>query len=107
MLTKTDIEKYFTAEKQESIVFLVLGIIAIATAIIFLFFIKNNCSRGAAIPALVIGLMMAIVGYTIYTRSDTDRIRVVYAYDMNPQELTTKELPRMQVVKKISLFTDG
>lgn len=105
MLTKADIEKYFIAEKQESIVFLMLGFAAIIAAMIFLFFIKNNFSRGAAIPALVIGMMMAVVGFTIYNRSDKDRARVVYAYDMNPYDLKNKELSRMQAVgKKFILY---
>jgi hypothetical protein len=39
-----------------------------------------------------------IAGFTVYKKSDGDRIRNVYAYDMNPQELRDKELPRMQKV---------
>ena len=43
---------------------------------------------------------MGIVGYTVYKRSDDDRKRNVYAYDMNPSELKEKELPRMKTVMK-------
>ena len=42
MLTKTDIEKYFFAEKQENLFFLMIGVIAILLAIAFNFFLKNN-----------------------------------------------------------------
>ena len=55
---------------------------------------------GAAIPLAVIGLLLAMVGYTIYKRSDNDRIRNVYAYDMNPAELKEKEIPRMKTVMR-------
>ncbi len=100
MFTKTDIEKYFTAEKSESIVFLSIGIAGVLAAIIFFFVIKTNFYKGAAIPLLLFGLLMGVVGFTIYKRSDADRIRNTYAYDMNPQDLKAKEMPRMQTVMK-------
>ncbi len=100
MFTKTDIEKYFTAEKSESIVFLSIGIAGVLAAIIFFFVIKTNFYKGAAIPLLLFGLLMGVVGFTIYKRSDADRIRNTYAYDMNPQDLKTKEMPRIQTVMK-------
>lgn len=100
MFTKTDIEKYFTGEKNESLVFLSLGIAGVIAAIVFFFALKTNFYKGAAIPLLLIGLLLGIVGFTVYNRSDNDRKRNTYAYDMNPQELKTKELPRMQTVLK-------
>ena len=42
MFTTADKEKYFNAEKQESLLFVIIGIAAIITAIIFLFFIKTT-----------------------------------------------------------------
>jgi hypothetical protein len=100
MFTKTDIEKYFNAEKSESLVFLLIGIAGIIAAISFYFFVKENFYKGAAIPLLLIGLLLGIVGFTVYKRSDADRIRVVYAYDLNPSELKQKEIPRMETVMK-------
>ncbi len=100
MFTKADIEKYFNAEKAESWVFMAIGIAGIIAAIVFFFFIKTNLYKGAAIPFLVIGLMLGVVGFTIYKRSDADRMRNVYTYDMNPAELKEKEIPRMQTVIK-------
>jgi hypothetical protein len=100
MFTKTDIEKYFNAEKSESLLFLLIGIAGIIAAISFYFFIKTNFYKGAAIPLVLIGLLLGIVGFTVYKRSDADRIRVVYAYDLNPSELKQKEIPRMETVMK-------
>lgn len=100
MFTKTDIENYFLAEKRESLLFVCIGIGAILTAIIFFFFLKINFYKGASLPFVFIGLLLAVVGYTVYKRSDSDRMRNVYAYDMNPSELKNKELPRMKTVMK-------
>ena len=100
MFTKTDIEKYFLAEKQESLLFLLIGIAGIITAIVFFFFLRTNFYKGAAIPFLLIGLLLGLVGYTVYKRSNEDRKRNVYAYDMNPSQLKDEELPRMKTVMK-------
>ena len=99
MLTKTDIEKYFIAEKQESLVFLVIGIAAIVVGLIFYFAMKTQVYRGAAIPLLILGLVQAIAGYAVYVKSDDQRVSQVYAYDMNPDQLKTIELTRMRKVK--------
>jgi hypothetical protein len=100
MFTKTDIEKYFNAEKGESWVFIAIGIIGIIAAIIFFFVIKTNFYKGAAIPLVLVGLLLGVIGYNVYKRSDGDRTRNVYAYDMSPGELKEKELPRMETVMK-------
>lgn len=100
MFTKADIEKYFTAEKQESLVFLIVGGAAVVAALVFFIVYKTSFLKGMAIPFAVFGLLFAIVGYTVYKRSDDDRKRNVYAYDMNPTELKEKEIPRMQKVMK-------
>ncbi len=100
MFTKADIERYFNAEKQESLLFVLIGVAGIITAIVFFFFLKTSLYKGAAIPMLLIGLLLGVVGYTVYKRSDSDRQRNVYAYDMNPSELKEKELPRMKTVMK-------
>jgi membrane protein implicated in regulation of membrane protease activity len=100
MFTKADIEKYFNAEKQESLLFLFIGIAGIIAAIVFFFFLKTSFYKGAAIPLLLVGLLLGVIGYAVYKRSDGDRKRNVYAYDMNSSELKEKELPRMKTVMK-------
>jgi hypothetical protein len=100
MFSKADIEKYFIAEKSAGGLFITIGLMAIVIAIIFFFFLKTGFYKGTAIPLIVIGLLSGIVGYTVYNRSDSDRMRNVYAFDMNPSELKEKEIPRMQTVKK-------
>jgi uncharacterized membrane protein len=100
MFTKTDIEQYFVGEKQESLLFLGIGIVALVLATAFFFFVKTPFYKGMAIPLLLVGALLGVVGFTVYKRSDADRIRNVYAYDLNRLELKTKELPRMETVMR-------
>jgi uncharacterized membrane protein len=100
MFTKADIEKYFNAEKAESLLFLGIGVAGMIVALVFFFYIKTSFYKGAAIPLALVGLLLGVVGYTVYKRSDSDRIRNVYAYDLNPGELKEKEIPRMETVMK-------
>jgi hypothetical protein len=100
MFSKTDIEKYFIGEKQESWVFMAIGIAGILLAIIFFFILKSNLQKGMAVPLFAIGLLLAVVGFTVYKRSDQQRVNNVYAYDMDPAKLKNEELPRMKKVMK-------
>lgn len=105
MFSKADIEKYFIAEKQESLLFIIISVAAIILAAIFFVGLKTSFYKGAALPLLLVGLLLGIVGYTVYTRSDVDRTRNVYAYDMNPNDLRDKELPRMEkVIKNFAVY---
>ena len=104
MLTKEAIEKYFLAEKAESWIFMAIGIAGIVMGIIAVFFLKTSFYKGLAIPLVLVGLLLGIVGFTVYKRSDEDRIRNVYALSMNPGALKEKELPRMEVVMKNFVF---
>lgn len=98
MFTKESIEKYFLAEKAASWIFIAIGIAGITAAIVAFFFLKTSFYKGVAIPLILIGLLVGIMGFTVYKRSDEDRKRNVYAFGLNPGELKEKELPRMKVV---------
>lgn len=97
------IHKYFVAEKQESLLFLVVGITAIALSMVFFFFMKTAPSffRGAAIPLVLVGIIQLVVGYTVFARSDKQRIDIAYNMGIEPLKFTkSKELPRMEAVMK-------
>ncbi len=102
MLTKSDIEKYFMAEKNLGLLFIILGAVAIIAAIIFFFVMKTSWHKGVAVPFVVIGILQLLIGFNVYKNSDIQRKENVYAYDMNPTRLKEKELPRME--KAISTF---
>lgn len=97
------IYKYFIAEKQESLLFLIVGIVAVLLAVVFWFFIKSNPSffKGAAIPLLAIGLIQLVVGYTVYSRTDKQKTDVAYNLGMEPFNYVKQtEQPRMKTVMK-------
>ncbi len=106
MLEQRDLNfiyKYFMAEKQESLLFLIFGIAAIMLAILFFIFIRSNppLYKGAAIPLLVIGIIQCTVGFTVYSRSN-DQMKVI-AYNMGIEPVLyakQTELPRMKKVMK-------
>ncbi|MEY2901338.1 MAG: hypothetical protein RLY89_444 [Bacteroidota bacterium] len=100
MLTKTLIEKYFLAEKNESLLFMAIGFLAIVLAVLGWLYFKTSFWKGASIPFLAIALIQLIVGYTVYSRSDEQRVDMVYSLDMNPDQITNVELPRMEVVNR-------
>ena len=97
------IQKYFTGEKNESLLFLLIGMTALLAAVVFFFFIKTNPSfyKGMAIPLFIIALIQLTVGYTVYARTDKQVADIAYKIGMEPVQYTkSTELPRMQTVKK-------
>ena len=100
MFSKPDIEKYFMAEKQESLVFIIIGLLAVLAAIYFLFFHHSAFGKGISIPLLLIAAIQITVGVTVHKRSDQQRIDNVYCYDLDPSKLRNEEVPRMVTVMK-------
>lgn len=97
------IHKYFIAEKKESLLFLIMGIAAVLLSVVFFFMMKTNLFfyKGAAIPLLLIGLIQMTVGYTVWARSDKQRVDIAYKMGMDSVGFTkNEELPRMKTVKK-------
>ncbi len=97
------IYRYFTGEKQESLLFLIIGIVAVLLALGFWFFIKSNPSffKGAAIPILAIGLIQMVVGYSVYSRTDKQRTDIAYNIGIEAVSFVKHtEMPRMKKVMK-------
>jgi hypothetical protein len=95
------IYRYFTAEKQESLLFLIVGIVAVMLAVVCWFFIKSNPNffKGAAIPLLAIGLIQMVVGYSVYSRTDKQKADIAYNMGMDAANYVKHtELPRMKTV---------
>lgn len=103
MFSKPDIERYFVAEKKGGSLIIFISVIAIVAALTLVFVLNTSFHRGIAIPMTGIGIIFLVAGFVVYRRSDGDRKRLVYAFDMNPSELQTEKL-RMEKVMKQFVF---
>ena len=95
MFTKTDIEGYFSAFKNEQIFLIVLGAIALIVAIEFFAGIKTQWHKGFALPLAVFAIINLGAGISNYKKADFLKVRNTYNYDLHPELLRTKELPRV------------
>lgn len=94
------IEKYFSSEKQESILFVLVGIIGIAISSYFLVKMKRPFYIGMAYPLIAIAFIQIVVGSTVYVRSPKDIARVTLILHTEESSIQTEEIPRMEVVMK-------
>ncbi|MFN9519840.1 MAG: hypothetical protein ACK574_08920 [Bacteroidota bacterium] len=90
--------KYFNGEKAESYIFIAIGVIALATALYFIFVLKTSFWRGVAIPFILVALLEFVVGYTIVNRSTNDITRVEAFIQNEPHNIQNLEIPRMEKV---------
>ena len=91
---------YFTGEKAESYIFLVLGIVGIVIGC-YLFWVRcSSFWKGFAIPLIVVALLEIIVGGTLIYRSPKDIIRVENYILNERSKILTDEIPRMEKVMR-------
>ncbi|WP_439554096.1 hypothetical protein [Flavobacterium macrobrachii] len=111
-----DIEKYFNAEKYESVLFVLFGVVAITFATYCFLKIKQPFYYGMAYPLITVALIQIIVGASVYFRSPKDIVRVDEIIQTDRSRIQNEEIPRMEVVMKnfviyrwveIVLFTIG
>lgn len=96
MFTKASIETYFLAEKNIQLICWLLGVLSLLLSAFFFFYFKTEKAKGAAIVLLLMGIFLTVVGLMAYQQNDALRLKLVYAFDMDPVSLKSKELPRAQ-----------
>lgn len=94
------IADYFNAEKNESLLFMGIGIIANTLGFYFWFTIKEPFYKGIAIPFILVALIQLTVGITVYFRSPKEIVMVENIVKNEPIKIQTEEIPRMEVVMK-------
>ncbi|MCU0438136.1 MAG: hypothetical protein MUC49_09475 [Raineya sp.] len=94
------IQTYFVAEKAESVIFMLVGIIAIIGALIGLFYLKKPMWSGMAIPLILIACIQITVGATVYFRTDSQVKTLTNMYKDLPQKYVKEELTRMKIVNR-------
>lgn len=96
----TAIQHYFNGERNESIVFIAVGILALLLASYFFIYTKIPFWKGVAVPLALVAVLEVIVGYTVFMRSPKDCARVEHFVAHAPQQLQSEELPRMNTVMR-------
>jgi hypothetical protein len=94
------IKNYFTAEKHESVLFVLVGISAVILALYFLLKLKQPFYNGMAYAFIAIALIQVGVGTSVWLRSAKDIERVSNMVRNNTSKIETEEIPRMNVVMK-------
>ena len=92
------IVQYFNGEKAESYIFILIGVIALAMALYFIYGLKTSFWKGIALPFIIVACLECIVGYTIVLRSPKDIERVENYANSEPLLIKSLEIPRMERV---------
>jgi hypothetical protein len=92
------IEKYFNAEKYESVLFVFVGLVAIGFATYFFIKVKQPFYNGMAYPLIAVALIQIVVGSTVYFRSPKDIARVSQMVQTEKAKIQSEEIPRMETV---------
>jgi drug/metabolite transporter (DMT)-like permease len=98
MLSKLELERYFSSEKQIGLIFIVFSLLAIVVACYLFFMQKTDLLKGFAIPVLLLGILFLTQGRTLHGRADGLRVANVQALESKPGDIRDKELPRIRKV---------
>jgi hypothetical protein len=98
------VEKYFGAEKAESFLFALVGLVAITLAVYFFAKLKQPFYNGIAYPLIAIALIQITVGGSVYLRSSKDIARVNQMIQIDKTRILTEEIPRMKIVMNNFVF---
>jgi membrane protein YdbS with pleckstrin-like domain len=89
---------YFLAEKQESLIFLAVGLLA--TGIGLWLWMNGHRLKSMAYPLVAIALLQMVVGATVNLRTDTQLATLSAQLQANPAAFKAEETTRMQTVMK-------
>ena len=89
---------YFVAEKQESVIFVVVGLLAIGFSLWL--WMNGHRLKYMAYPLVVIALMQIVVGGTVYLRTDSQVSTLSAQLQVNRAALKAEETARMETVMK-------
>ena len=89
---------YFAGEKQESLLFIAVGLLAIGISVWL--WMNGHRLKSMAYPLVAIALMQIVVGASVYLRTDTQLSTLSVQLKANPAALKAEETTRMQTVMK-------
>lgn len=97
-IMQQELTRYFLAEKYESLLFVIVGVAAIAVSIWLL--VNNHIFKSISYPLVAVGLIQIIVGGTVYMRSDNQIATLSAQVVAAPEAYKADEIRRMDVVNK-------
>lgn len=89
---------YFAAEKQESLLFMLVGVVAVAASAWLL--VTGSHYKGMAYPLIAVAAIQMVVGSTVYFRTDNQVAALQAQYQQTPAMFKAEETKRMDVVVK-------
>ncbi len=89
---------YFTAEKRESLLFLMAGAAAIAASVFF--WVTASPHRAMGWPLTAIALIQIGVGWTVFTRTDSQMKDLHTLLNTDKAAYAAAEIPRMETVQR-------
>ena len=89
---------YFAGEKQESLLFIAVGLVAIGVAAWL--WMNGHRLRMMAVPLVIVALMQLVVGSTVYLRTESQMQGLVAQSQSAPAQFKQDEVSRMQTVMK-------
>lgn len=94
------VEKYFNAERMESLLFFFAGVIAVSLSVYFILKTKTAFFNGMSYALLLIAILQLSVGISIFFRSPKDIERVNGYLKAEISKIKEVEIPRMEKVAK-------
>ena len=89
---------YFAAEKAESWLFILAGVVAVGVAVWLL--VTGHSYRGMAYPLIAVGLIQLVVGGTVAFRTDAQVAALTQQLATSPSAFQRAEVPRMEAVMR-------
>jgi hypothetical protein len=94
---------YFAAEKAESWLFILVGVVAVGVAVWLL--LSGHAYRGMAYPLIAVGLIQLVVGGTVALRTDAQVAALTRQLAESPSAFQLAEVPRMEgVMRNFELY---
>lgn len=93
-----ELTRYFLAEKYESLVFVLVGVVAIGISVWF--WLNGHVFKTLAFPLVAVGIIQIIVGGSVYLRSDDQIATLRKQVQTAPAAYKADEIKRMDVVNR-------
>jgi hypothetical protein len=93
-----EMSSYFAAERQESLLFIAVGLLAIGLGAWL--WMNGHWLKSMVFPLVVIGLLQMVVGATVCLRTDAQLNALSAQLQTQPMVLKVEETERMQTVMK-------